>query len=410
MKIATMVRGILPTPRPVDIMYSPLNVAVTICEQLTKQGHSITYYGTGVGPKVSEVRQSDLRPVVQDNHDWQALLNSADLFTHYLPSLYDQALIQDMFKRANDGEFDLLHFHHPESALAYARVYPQVPVVYTLHDQLDTQRREILESFASPNQHFISISNNQRRGAPDLNYAATVYNGIDTAMFKPNGGAEDYLLFVGRIVPDKGVKEAVQVAQKTGLRLLIIGQVQDADRWYFDTHIKPHLNDKILYLGLIEPKHIVPYFQKARALLVPIQWEEPFGLGMVEAMACGTPVIAMHRGSVPEIVVEGRTGYIVESIAEMVTAVGKLDTINRADCYNHVRKHFSTERMIKGYEIVFEQVIATSGRGRLQRNLVGTVRRATKPLTQPVETAKIVKKKIKQAASKAIRQNSDWKR
>ncbi len=353
-----MARSILPAPRPNDIMYSPLDIACLLGEELEKRHHKVTFYaGQGSTVNVSTVRTPSLRPIVTNNAEWQELLNSSDLFMDYIPGLYDQVQVQDMFRRANKGEFDILHFHHPESAMPYARIYPKVPVVYTLHDEIDTLRAETMEAFASPNQHFISISDNQRRGAPDLNYTATVYNGVDTTLFRQNNPHEDYLLFVGRITPYKGVKEAIQVAQQTKSRLIIIGQTSQADQWYFDAHVKPHLNDKILYLGLLEREQLVHYYQKARALLMPIFWEEPFGLTMVEAMACGTPVLAMRRGSVPEVIADGRTGFIVDSTSEMIRAVDKIDDIKREACRRHVKTHFSVDRMITGYEEAYRSII-----------------------------------------------------
>lgn len=381
LKIATMVRGMLPVPRPHDAMYSPLDVAITVAEKLTANGHRVTYFGAkGTQLNVTNVQTSSLHPFIFNNHDFQTLLENPDLFMSYIPSLYDQILVQDMFKRAARGEFDLLHFHHFESAMAYASLFPQVPVAYTLHDAIDPWRRELIEAYLSHNQHFISISNNQRLSAPDLPYAATVYNGVDTSLFIPNGGAEDYLLFVGRIVPEKGVKEAVQIAKQSNARLLIIGQVPAPAQWYFDTHVKPYLDDKILHLGYMDKAQLVRYYQKARALLMPIQWEEPFGLTMAEAMACGTPVIAMRRGSVPEIIVDGKTGFIANSIGEMIEALDKLGTIKRTDCRTHATTYFSTHHMISGYEETFHNIVAASKLGNLQRGLTGAVHKVTKPI------------------------------
>lgn len=386
MKIATMVRGILPVPRPTDIMYSPLDIAVAISEGLTKRGHNVTYYGPeGTHLQVSDVKTCGLRPMIHNNNEFQALINSPDLFMNYTPSLFDHYLAEDMFKRAQNGEYDLLHFHHPESVLPLTKLFPDVPVVFTLHDQLDPLRREVMQMYAAPNQHYISISDSQRNLAPDLPYTATVYNGVDTSLFKHDGPAEDYLLFVGRIVPDKGVKEAVQLALQTNSRLLIIGQTLATDQWYFDAHIKPYLNDKILYLGLIEHRQLVRYYQKARALIMAIQWEEPFGLTMIEAMACGTPVIAMRRGSVPEIIIDGKTGFVAGSLNEMVEAIQKIDTINRKDCQAHVKAHFSTQRMVENYEAAFAQVTSGNKAKLLPRSLTGTVRKAAKPLSYPIK-------------------------
>ena len=387
MRIATMVRGILPVPRPADIMYSPLDVAITLSEELTKRGHDITYYGPkGTHLDVTHVRTRNLHPLVSSNAELQAIVNSPELFMSYVPSLYDHYLVEDMFKRAREGKYDLLHFHHPETALPFAKLYPDVPVVYTLHDQLNALRRETMEMYLSNNQHYISISNNQRRIAPDLPYAATVYNGIDTTLFDHDGAAEDYLLFVGRIVPDKGVKEAVQLALKTNSRLLIIGQTLATDQWYFDEHIKPFLSDKILYLGFIDHRQLVRYYQKARALVMAIQWEEPFGLSMIEAMACGTPVIAMRRGSVPEIIVDGKTGYISDSLSGMVASVKKLDKISREDCREHVLEHFSVEKMIDHYESTFENIMRQHSRsaGQRGRELVAKLKKVSLPKLKSV--------------------------
>jgi glycosyltransferase involved in cell wall biosynthesis len=214
-----------------------------------------------------------------------------------------------------------------------------------------------MELYASPNQHYISISDNQRADAPDLPYAATVYNGIDTDLFAFSEEHDGYLLFTGRIVPEKGVKEAIQVAQQSGQRLLIIGPTYPEYQDYFDTQVKPHLNERVLYLGFMEREHLTKYYQMAKALLFPIQWEEPFGLAMVEAMACGTPVIALRRGSVPEIVKHNKTGFVVDSLAEMAASVDKLDKISRQDCRTHVEKYFSTEHMVDGYAKAFKKLL-----------------------------------------------------
>jgi glycosyltransferase involved in cell wall biosynthesis len=215
--------------------------------------------------------------------------------------------------------------------------------------------------FHSPNQSFISVSNNQRTPIPDINYAATIYNCVNSRDFPYSAQHDDYLLFVGRLTPEKGVKEAVQVAYRTGQRLLIIGPLYNDHQTYFDEHVRPFLSDKIRYLGHIKhDKELAEYFQKARCLLTPIQWEEPFGVTMIEAMACGTPVIAFKRGSVPEIIVDHKTGFVVTGIDEMIGALQHLDDIKRRDCHEHAVKHFSTAKMIDAYETAFERIIEAS--------------------------------------------------
>jgi glycosyltransferase involved in cell wall biosynthesis len=358
-KVAMMVRAYLASPVPNDIAYSPTSVAVAIAEGLAERGHDITFFGPeGTQLKNVKVETKSLRPLASSQQELDTLTSTTDLFEDYIPSLFDQFVVKDMFERAQLGEFDALLFHHPESAMGFAKLYPEVTVLYVIHDYLDEKRHQVLEMHYSLNQYYVSISNNQRRNAPDLQYVGTVYNGIDTELFSFNPDAEDYLIFAGRIVPEKGAKEAVQVALKTGRRLIMTGSVPHNYKWYFDEYIKPHLSDKILYLGMIDKDQLAKYYQKAAALLVPIRWEEPFGLTMAEAMSCGTPVIAFRRGSVPEVIVDGKTGFIVESTAEMIEAVENLAKIDRQSCRAHVEQNFTAKRMVESYEIVLQKLTA----------------------------------------------------
>jgi glycosyltransferase involved in cell wall biosynthesis len=359
MKVATMVRGYIPAPRPVDMVYAPIDLAVAITERLNERGHTVTYFGPNGTHMCAPVETLNLRPLVHNYEEFKKFLTNTDMLSNSVPAVWDQFFVREMFERARRGEFDLLHFHHPEVALPFVRLYPEVPVVYTLHDPVNSPwGRELLEMYYTPNQFYISISNNQRIPAPDLPYVDTIYNGVDLELFSYSNEPDDYLLFAGRIVPEKGVKEAIQVAQATDQRLLIIGPVYDGEQDYFDQYIKPHLNEKILYLGFVEREQVVRYYQKAKALLMPIQWEEPFGLTMIEAMACGTPVLAMRRGSVEEVVDNGKTGYIVDSITEMSDAVANIPKIKRKNCREHVQKNFSLKTMVDGYENAYKTVLA----------------------------------------------------
>lgn len=361
MKIAMMVRGYIPAPSPLDIVYAPIALAVEIAQGLAARGHQVDFYGPA-GTRLSvPVKTRGLRSLVHNYSEFQTLLKSVDLLTHYVPSMWDQYLSSEMFKRAAEGKYDILHFHHVETAMPFAGIFPTVPVVYTLHDPIYGWYQELFRLYNAPNQHFISISDNQRLPVPDLPYVATAYNGIDLEKFKYSARANDYLLFVGRIVPDKGVVEAIDIAKATNHKLIIIGPTYADKHEYFEKGIKPHLGKQIIYLGHLDQEQIVPYYQKAKAFLSPSQWEEPFGLTMVEAMACGTPVVAYRRGSVPELVVHGKTGYIVRDQDEMTTAVGLLDKISRRACRTHVEAHFSVEKMVDSYEAAFEKVIEQQG-------------------------------------------------
>ncbi|MDB5178799.1 MAG: group 1 glycosyl transferase [Patescibacteria group bacterium] len=358
MKIATMARGYLPAPHPTDMINAPSDIAVAVAEGLSKAGHDVTFFGPNGTQLDTAVETLNLAPLIRNMGDLATIAAEEAKTSHNILGLWDQYMAHEMFERASRGEYDLLHFHHPEAALPFARLYPTVPVVYTTHDPIAARFREATQMYGSPNQFYISTSDRQRVTAPDLPYLATVHNGIDPNFFTYSESAGDYLLFAGRIMPEKGVREAIQVAEETGSRLLIIGAVYANQKDYFATQVKPHLNDKILYLGFMERDSIVAYYQKAQALLAPIQWEEPFGLTMIEAMSCGTPVIATRRGAVPEIVRDGKTGFIVDTIAEMAAAVGKIDQIPRTHCRKHVEKNFSSARMVKDYAAAFEKAYA----------------------------------------------------
>ncbi|MBM3209791.1 glycosyltransferase family 4 protein [Candidatus Saccharibacteria bacterium] len=358
MKIAMMVRSFLETPVPNDIAYSPATVAKVVAEGLHAAGHEVTFFGPEGTSLATHVETCSMRPFFSTMSDFDAMVSATDLFTDYRFSLADSAMAGNILDRAQAGEFDIVVFNHFESALALAPRYPTVPIAYILHDFMDGPRVETINQHSSPNQYFISISNNQRRDAPDLQYAATVYNGIDTNLFTLSEEPEDYLLFSGRITPNKGVKEAVQAAIQSNHRLLIAGNLSKQDMWYFDEHVKPYLDDKILFLSMLGREQLVKYYQKAKAVLMPTQWEEPFGLTAAEANACGTPVIAFKRGAVPEVVEDGKTGFIVDNSAEMVEAIAKVDLIDRRACNKRVFENFTKEIMVENYIQVLQKIVA----------------------------------------------------
>lgn len=261
-------------------------------------------------------------------------------------------------------EFDIIH-NHAQYLAMFLCEFSQTPVVHTMHGsfyptEAPEEKRKVLAVFS--NHRFVSISNNQRGGMPDLNFVATVYNGIDTAQFnyteKPRG---DYLLWVGRIVAKKGPLPAIETAKKTNTPLVIAAAIDPADRTYFESEIKPHIDGKFIsYIGEISHNTSESLYGNAICTLFPITWHEPFGLVMVESMACGTPVVAYNIGSVPEIVVHGKTGFIVEiesGVEGMAHAVREMGTIKRGDCRSHVIEHFTKEKMVEGYIDVYQRIL-----------------------------------------------------
>ena len=356
LRIATMVTGHFTTPPPEGVIYAPMDIAVAITEGLVKKGHRVDFYGpVGTNIKASKIINAGLKPLKQ-NDDAKILkspyVGGAEI--NKIFNLWDQYLIAKMFAAAEKGKYDLLHIHPVDRALPLALSHLKIPVVYTLHDPIYPWRAEIFRMFSSPNQYYVSISDAQRRPAPDLNYAATIYNGIDLKLFPFSENCEDYFLFVGRLHQEKGVAEAVEAARLAGVKLIIIGPPVAGDYW--NKKIKPYLGDKIKHIGFVPYNELYRYYQKAKGLLVPIQWEEPFGLVMIEAMASGTPVIAFRRGSVPEVITDGKTGFVVDTIEEMANAIKKIGNIDRGACRKYAEDNFTVERMISSYEKVFNEI------------------------------------------------------
>jgi len=257
---------------------------------------------------------------------------------------------------ARAREFDIIHNHVDYLALPTAR-QTETPMVTTLHGRLDLpELQDVYAEFSE--QYLVSISNAQRRPLCHARWLTTVYNGIDLRHFTLREGSGDYLAFLGRISPEKGVDRAIKIAQAVDMPLRIAAKVDPVDQEYFMAKIKPMLRDpRVEYIGEIDETHKDEFLGNALAYLFPINWPEPFGMTMIETMACGTPVIAMRHGSVPEVVVDGRTGFICRSMAEMIASVQKIDRLDRRACRVHVAQRFSVERMADGYEAAYRRVL-----------------------------------------------------
>jgi glycosyltransferase involved in cell wall biosynthesis len=253
---------------------------------------------------------------------------------------------------SRSGEFDLVHNHLDWLPLAFAG-HCDAPLVTTIHGFSGPGIRPAYER-AGSRSTFVSISDSDR--AEGLGYAATVYHGVDLdgLPFEPDGGPG--LVAFGRIHPDKGTHEAIEIARLTGRRLTICGIVQDER--YFAERVEPHLDgDRVTFLGSVGPKRRAEILGGAAALLHPIDFDEPFGLSVVEAMVCGTPVVAYRRGSMPEVVDEGVTGFLVRTAAEAADAVGNIHLIDRSGCRDLARRRFGAERMIDDYLRVYGDVL-----------------------------------------------------
>jgi glycosyltransferase involved in cell wall biosynthesis len=242
-------------------------------------------------------------------------------------------------------------------ALVFGRLIP-CPLVTTLHGSAWVRAcHPVLRAYRD--LPFVSLSDAERRFLPELNYVATVHNGIRLEEFPYHGDKEDYLLFSGRLAPEKGPDTAIEVARRSGRRLLMAGMIESQYQAFFDTEIKPHLDGgQVEFLGLLSQPQLVPYLQKAAGVLFLGRWAEPFGLSAVEAQACGTPLIATRRGALPEIILEGETGFVVDSTEQAVEAAAKLGSLAPSACRENAERRFSTTVMARGYEAVYAKLIA----------------------------------------------------
>ena len=262
------------------------------------------------------------------------------------------------FDRAD--EFDVINDHSGPSSIPLGALV-ETPLVHTVHGPLNGDAGEVYEGLSrlAPRVGLISISLNQRRPRPELNWVGNCMNALDLQLYpsKPHEG--EYLLFLGRMSADKGAHRAIAVAMEMGLPLKLAGKMHDAKEVrYFDELVKPHLGHEIEYLGEVSHGEKVELLQNARVTLFPIDWEEPFGLVMIESMACGTPVVATRHGAVPEVIADGRSGIIVEDSREMPAAIERADELDPLECRRYVEERFGPERMVADYVDVYEAVAA----------------------------------------------------
>jgi glycosyltransferase involved in cell wall biosynthesis len=299
-------------------------------------GLDVTLFATGDSQTRGKLVAVSPRPYSEDH--------SVD------PKVAECLHISEVFERA--AEFDLIHNHYDFLPLTYSALV-DTPVLTTIHGFSSPSIIPVYKKYNACT-HYVAISEADK--SPELDYIATIHHGIDITQFPFFKAEGKYLLFFGRIHPDKGVREAIHVAQRVGTKLVIAGIIQDQD--YFATQVEPHIDGKTVeYLGSVGPDQRADVLGHALALLHLISFDEPFGLSMVESMACGTPVIAFARGSIPEIIRDGETGYIVEDIEGAINAVATVRTIDRSICRADVEKRFTSTRMAHDYVGVYEKIM-----------------------------------------------------
>ena len=322
-----------------------------LTEELQKRGHKVTLFAPGDSKTSARLVAFLKKGAISLGAKWP----------DYWWNLINHSIA---FERAD--EFDIIHCHWGIMGAFFQRLV-KTPVVHTMHNipQASHMRWKVFEYYKN-DLNLVFISKSEMRNSPmKFKNSWVVYNGIDISQFKFNPKPKDHFVWIGRVSPAKGIENAIKVAKKLKLKLLLAGQIQPSWRNYFETVVKPQLDSRIKYIGEISQRQLSKFYREAKALLYPIEWEEPFGLVMVEAMACGTPVIVFERGSAKEVVKDGKTGFVVpfkdkrgrKNINGLVEAVKKIDQIKREDCRKWVEENFTYQKMVDGYEKVYYQIL-----------------------------------------------------
>lgn len=311
-----------------------------LTEELIHQGHEVTLFASA-----DSVTRARLEPIPCNALRFDA--NCVDT----LP--YHMIMLERVLRKAR--AFDIIHFHTDYLHFPLTRAL-ETPHVTTLHGRLDMPDLPPLYRIFD-DVPLISIGNHQRVPLSFANWVATVYHGLPEDIYKFQPGPGKYLAFLGRVSPEKRLDRAIEIAQRVGMELRIAAKIDKNDRDYFETRVRPMLGHRgVTFIGEIGDRDKSEFLGNAAALLFPIDWPEPFGLVMIEALACGTPVIAWNRGSVPEIIRDGESGFVVDSVDAAVAAVGRVHTLSRQRCRRTFEERFSARRMARDYLAAYQTV------------------------------------------------------
>ncbi len=381
MKVALYISPAHTVPPETNSILAPWWLVADIADGLVDRGHDVTLFGARGSHTKAKLVSLDIDAFDPKQKDMTQLE-----YQRYA-TFMEQRLASVMYEEAAKGTFDIIGNHLVLKTLPFTR-FTHTPTVYTLHDPLAPDKVGLYRQYMDvPSIHYVSISDAQRSGA-DLPFAGTVYNGLDLRDYTFSKKGRGYLLAVGRIRKEKGFTDAIAVAKQLALTLVISGEYfpQYPDiAAYWERQVKPHIDgERVLYKGPMPRDEVIDLYKDATALLFPIHWEEPFGLVLIEAMACGTPVVAYNRGSVSEIVRDGVTGFIVDppkedqqaqssklkaqsegrwiikkrGIEGLMEAVNRIGHIDRAACRRHMEENFTVEKMVTGYESVYQRIMA----------------------------------------------------
>lgn len=319
-----------------------------LTEELVRRGHEVTLFATEDSQTLATLEPGAKTALRHSNLTPEECM------------IYSQIQLSRVFERAD--EFDLIHSHMGQDALPFAD-RTKTPVVHTIHGYFPDLSKNLYKQYHK--QNFISISKAQQKYVRELNYVGTAYNALNTDQFKFCREPENppYLAFLGRMSPCKGPHTAIEIAKRTRIPLKIAGKIDHTNKDFFHETIEPLIDgEQIIFIGELSSKDKNQFLGGALATLFPVHWNEPFGLVMIESMVSGTPVIASNRGSTPEVIVHGKTGFLCDEndIEGMCAGVCRITEINREDCYRHVTKNFTVKQMVDSYEEIYQQLLEDS--------------------------------------------------
>lgn len=371
MKIGLLVPHILAQDSLKDkVIFAPIHLAASLANHLTEFGCEVIFYTPGPIKTKAENITINLQRIEEilkeDKCTLPQLINKNPLAFTSISRAIEAELTAKAFEMANDKEFDLLHIFICENEIPlFFSNLVKIPVLFTHHDPFNLYRKYKASFPILQNLNYVSMSHYQRKTAPEnMNFAANVYNGIEVNDFRFNPNPQNHFAYFGRIIRNKGAHLAIQACMRTGENLRIAGKYysQENDKEsYWGKYIKPYIDNKqICFDGFLKPpSETSKFIATAKAMLFPIEWAEPFGLVVIESLACGTPVIAFARGPMREIIQDGINGFLVENIEEMVTAMGRIGEIDRKKCRESIVDKFSAETMAKGYLKVYGKLLSS---------------------------------------------------
>ena len=337
MRIAQVAPLWIPVP---PYTYGGTELVVSwLCDELVRRGHEVTLFAT------EDSKTSAKLIPIWPKSLWRAKLNTP----HAVFSLLYEKLL------SLQDKFDIIHDHCEFYTAPYSK-FLKPPIVTTLHHPLTEETIILYKKF--PNINFVTVSKNQRKLGPGINIVRTIYNGLPIEKYEFNEEPKDYLIWLSKIMPQKGIAEAIDIAKLSGENLIISGNIPPEQGDYFDFRIKPLIDGKkIKFLGAADFDKKIELLKNAKAFIFPVKRPEPFGLVVIEAMACGTPVVAFREGSMPELIEDGKTGFLVTNVEEACQALKKVNRISRKYCREYVEKNFNLKRMVNRYEKLYKKIL-----------------------------------------------------